>query len=265
MPLRLPLLAAAAALLAGCFQVDAVLTVRPDGSGELREAVSADGLMAVGLLQNAAALHPGDPAQRQQGAFVRSVEREVRPGGARVVVTYDVPDVTALVYEVGDAVDPGALAGELGAPPQDAEAEHGGEPYRFAFTPGQGGAPAELRVVTPAPRLDAPDADNPFLGGDAERTPLQTFETSMALFGRLAMRFAVRVDGEFVGADGGWRSGDEVLLSEVDFGTFLPHLYTLQGSVGDDAMAALAADLQGGADLPGYRAVGAGETTIRLR
>ena len=258
-------LVAVAALLAGCFQIDSVLTVRPDGSGEMRETVSADGLMAMGLLQTATELQPGQPAEGQQGLVVREVERTVLPGGARIVVTYDVPDVSELVYDPSDAVDPSALAGEMGAPSVEAEEEDASEPYRFRFTPAAGGAPAELRVVTPAPEFDAPDTDNPLLGGDGEMTPLESYETTMALFGSLAMRFAVVAEGELVDADGGWAEGDRVVLNEIAFGPLLSHLYELQGSVDEAAVLALDADLGDGVELPGFRAVAGGETTIRFR
>ena len=272
---RLPALVAAATLLAGCFQVDSVLTVRPDGSAELTETVTSGGLLGYMLHKSAREILPGDDrsATHGDGVTVRSVDVATAPGRATITTVYAVPNVSALRYDPASSVDPGAMVDEAMlvdgdvAPPSgldghepDAEVPaESAEAFRFAFEAGAGGAPARLTVTVPPPSgvpgvedIDAIDGE--FGDGD---DPL---EEMLVVLGDARVRFAVRAEG-VVDASAGWADSDTVTLADIDMGAFVTHL--LETGAGAAAFEAL--DTADGVALPGYRVAPSGAATIRFR
>ena len=275
--LRLPVLAALAALLAGCFQVDAVLTVQPDGSAELVETVSGDGMMGLALLGafGERAVGSDQSARLGEGVTVTSIARDAAPGRARLTTVYAVPDVSALRYSLQNAVDAEMLAstamtggglGALGEAELEAELEADAAPdttaFTFSFAAARGGQPAELRVVSPGLEIDTPEAPGM---GSPDQTEQDEYEMALVMAGGIQKRLAVQIDGTLEGADRGWTDGNRVTLMDVDFGPFLEFAFA-QGGFEDPALAALVADgATDGLDLPGYRSVPPGTTTIRFR
>ena len=225
MRFRLLPLVALATLLAGCFQVDSVLTVRPDGSGELTETFSADGFLGAMMMSAFAERAPGDDVSDAfgDGVTVRSVATSAVPGRAIATTVYAVADVSTLRYAPDDAFDSetmmsGILGGGLGDLGENEAYDEDGLPveddawmddddiedagpdssaYSFAFTPARGGAPAELRVTVPAQDPTQADlSDTPLGGGtDDDTTPEEERDLLLATMGTLSIRFAVQSRG----------------------------------------------------------------------
>ena len=274
MRFRLPLLLAAATLLAGCFQIDAVLTVRPDGSAELRETASANGLFGFALHQAARELAPG--ADRSDvhgdGVTVRSVETSTAPGRAVVTTVYDIADVSAFRYDLtesglmaGDG-NPLVTTGGTDAPDGDAPDGDAAAPdassFRFRVAPGADGDASRLVVTVPA-GADFPDADD-FRGlemlGLRPEGDVPSFQDMMILMGDARLRFAVRA-ASIEDADAGWHDGDTVTLTDIDLGVFLEYLV----ETGATPETLAADDPAHGVALPGYRTAPAGAATILFR
>ena len=308
-----------ALLLSGCFQVFSTLTVRPDGSAQLVERITTEGTMAMMLMAGddlmTAFDMDGDSTMAEEdevsdeealrsrfagraasfgaGVTVASVVEELAPGELTYVVTYDVPDVNALVYSFSDAADPesffsggssGEMDGEVEAieavpadggvdttgdseffdEPGDSEVEEADDdaPFRFAFTPATGGAPATLRVTVPDQPLDMEDMDLEKLTSSDD--PQQELKTAYVLVGRMEMRFDVAVEGELVSADRGWTEGNRVTLSALQMGEVLDVLRR-QEDLGDMGALFAGQDPAEGVDLPGLRFAGAGPLDIRFQ
>ena len=112
------LLLVAALALGGCFQTEAVLTVRPDGSATLVETTRAEGVAALTLLDAGmpgSDLADGERLPLGPGVRLVSATDSVAPGSATRRLVYEVSDVGGLVYRFGrgaalDGLSTGALA-----------------------------------------------------------------------------------------------------------------------------------------------------------
>ena len=126
------LLLTAALVLGGCFQTEAVLTVRPDGSATLVEATRAEGVAALGMLRQPppplgdAALAAGlETGALGPGVRLVEVRDSAAFGSATRTLVYAVDDVGALAYRFGRGA---ALDGLSGAALSAAFSPTGGSP-----------------------------------------------------------------------------------------------------------------------------------------
>lgn len=270
------LLLPALLVLSGCFQVFSTLTVRPDGSAQLVERITAEGAMAMGLmgmndLTSGTSSFETRAVSLGEGVELVSVEEEVVPGAITYVVTYNVADVNALVYSFSDAVDPDAvgesiMGGGMTEEPSMADGEdegmdmdEGEPPYRFAFTPGQ---TATLEVIVPEGGAGPGEFDTSRMGGG--ETDEENYKQALVLLGTMAMHFEVAVDGELVSADRGWAEDNTVTLSSIQMGELMTYARDeiTDGNV-DDYIARQ--DPTVDLDLPGLRTVAPGTVTVRFR
>ncbi|GAB5533943.1 MAG: hypothetical protein Rubg2KO_01920 [Rubricoccaceae bacterium] len=265
-------------VLSGCFQVFSTLTVRADGSAQLEERLTFEGMAAMAMLEGFTLMDDSTntpesgfetrAATLGEGVTLSNVERLIEPGQLTYVVTYDVPDVSALTYSFDEASNPDgiqALASNMGAD-EDMSGEEMGidsTAYTFAFEPARSGQAATLSIVVPESRISMLDEIDPGemnLSEDSSRE----FDSAMVMMGRARMQFAVVVEGEQVDADGGWTDGNRVTLTELAMSDFMTFAKT-QVEAGDFAPLLQITTEGGSIDLPGLRAVAPGTVQVRFQ
>lgn len=266
-------LAALAAVLAGCFQTDAVLTVRPDGSAQLVETTRAEGY-AGALLLRTGVVAPEDAVSHAavQGAGVRldTMLQTAEPGALTRTLVYEIDDVAALRYRLGRTEALESMSGSsiaaafspTGLPPRPPSAEEIAETtIRF----GRDGD--SLRVVVPERAIATRDVWGP---------DIETHGPGTA--GSVAIRFAVRAE----------RSGARLTVADLDVSRLFETLPPRPGAFPledptlteplDDAMAAyerqraayrgalqaLADSAVGGIDRPGLQIAPSGPHALAL-
>ena len=201
----LPVLVLAVAL-SGCFYVDSVLTVRPDGSATLRDEVTFSGMALMALAEDEetgeAPFGEDDLAERAAtlGEGVRLASFERREDG--FVAIYDVDDVRRLRYATPEVM--GDEGGETGPDGID---------LSFAFDDGD---PATLRVVVPKPEPEKPTEPADTLGVDpAEQVRMLTMMRSFFADARVTV--AVEVEGEIVETNASYVDGPSVTVFDIPF------------------------------------------------
>ena len=135
-----------AVVLSGCFHVDSLLTVRPDGSATLRDEVTLSGMALMALAEDeetGESLFGEDVLSDRAatlGEGVRLASFERREDGFSAV--YEVDDVRRLRYSTPETLgEEGERAG-----PESID-------LSFGF---DGGDPATLRVIVPKPKAEKP-------------------------------------------------------------------------------------------------------------
>lgn len=276
---RLPLLLVLPALLllSGCFQVFSTLTVRTDGSAQLVERLSFEGMAAMAMMEGFTMMDDSTKTAESgfesraetlgDGVTLSSVERIIEPGQLTYVVTYDVPDVSALAYSFEEASNPdGIQALSFGADEGDNGMEEMGTDstaYRFAFEPARNGQPATLSISVPGSRMSMLDdikQNEMNLSEDSARE----FDSAMVMMGRAQMEFTLAVDGELVSADAGWTDGNRVTLTEMTMADFMTFAKA-QVESGDYAPLLQITSESGAIELPGLRAVAPGTVTVQFQ
>ena len=200
-------------VLSGCFQIRSVLTVRADGSAQLRDEVTLSGMALMALMDEDTEDDAG-PLDRSAfedralalGEGVTLSSFEPREDGFTAV--YEVPDVEALRYS----------APEL--PSGDATAS-GDELLDVSFL-FEAGDPATLRIVVPKPEPEKP-SERDELDDEPTDPEEQTRMIRMmrALMDEARMTIAVEVDGEVVETNAAYADGPRVTVLDLDMGTLL--------------------------------------------
>ena len=204
--MRTLLALALAVVLSGCFYVDSVLTVRPDGSATLRDEVTFSGMALLALAEDEetgeAPFGEDDLAERAAtlGAGVRLASFERREDG--FVAVYDVDDVRQLQYATPEVLgDEGDGSGPEGVD------------LSFAF---DGGDPATLRVLVPKPEPDKPAEPVDTTAVDpAEQARMLTMMRSFFADARVTV--AVEVEGEIVETNAAYVDGPRVTVFDLPF------------------------------------------------
>lgn len=228
--------------LAGCFQVDQVVTLSPDGSGTLEETFMISRRIAESMASLTAGMdgQPAGPegvgaAPKQQQSFFKDDEIKKRAEGFGKGVTYvkmerlankDFEGYRALYSFKNinmlrlDQKSPGMSSRneqEGGAAPKGTE---------FVFTPGK----TAMLVVkqhagtTPAPAGNAVAVTAK--GAPAETAPVKESspeELAMVrqMFAGLRFSTTLVIKGKVVDSNATYRSGSTITLAEVDFGKIL--------------------------------------------
>jgi hypothetical protein len=238
--LRSLLIAAACTLFAGCFQIERVVNVKPDGSGTITETVIipkaiiaqmkamtdsfGKGLGADGAQPTTPAKSPGEPDEAKlkeqaskmgEGVTFVSAKKAATASGEGFTAIFAFTDISKVKLDQNpsDAVPspgPGVQVNPK-APP---------EIITFQFTKAK---PSQLIVNMPAfkPGKDAekkeakPKADE-FPGGE---------EMAMAMmkemFKDMRMTLAIEVNGKIVKTDADNVAGNRVTLMDMDFNKLL--------------------------------------------
>lgn len=269
-------------LLSGCFQVFSTLTVRPDGSAQLVERMTFEGMAAVAMAQGLSFdsdstdtdedMHGFEAraATLGEGVTFQSVEKRVEPGQLTYVVTYDVADVATLQYAFSDTANPDGLENLLSFDESDemTEMPDEGSLYRFGFEAASGDQPATLSIVIPdsasTPMLDEMNPEEMTNQLARSENFVKEYEGAMIMMGRARIQFNVAVDGELVSTDGGWADDNRVLLSEMTMSEFLPFARE-QAEAGTLASLATLRDTGAPIDVPGLRALPPGTVTVRFQ
>jgi hypothetical protein len=195
----------------GC-EVNRVLTVKRDGSGQITEHFMASrdtfmsekppekGKMSLGLPKPTAESLAQSATKLGDGVKVK----EFKPLETKEMIGYDA------VYEFADINKIHADVflmqegmGGPGGPPAPGEASR-----NFKFTPG---AVGELLVPIKAVQQAKGESPAPGKGGDPQQQA--AFFEAMK---HLKLRMAVRVEGKIVETNSHFHQGDEVVLSEIN-------------------------------------------------
>ncbi|PAP78132.1 hypothetical protein [Rubrivirga marina] len=196
-----------AVVLSGCFHIDSLLTVRPDGSATLRDEVTLSGMALMALMETEDDEgSPFDEAAMEAraealGEGVRVASFEPREDGYTVV--FDVDDVRQLRYAT-----PEALGENEGEGPD-------GVDLSFGFDEGD---PSTLRVLVPKPE---PDDDKVEASDAAPEVDPQEQARMLAMmrsfFADARMTVAVEVEGAIEETNASYVDGSRVTLFDLPF------------------------------------------------
>ncbi|HKZ17817.1 MAG TPA: hypothetical protein VJ161_10200 [Geobacteraceae bacterium] len=227
-------------LLAGCFQVETVVRVNPDGSGTVEERM----LFSKKILAQFEAMMQGfagegnakpqtmelfDPnklkAQAEsmgEGVIYISGEKVVTDKYSGYKATYAFTDINKLRLSRQNGGSAGEAAG--GAKPPAV-------PILFNFTKG---SPATLTIEMPKEATAATATDTPAAAPSADTAKMSEEEAKKLteLFHGLKFLLAIEVNGNIIETNAGHRDGNRLTLADFDlekFGNALPQLEKLSG------------------------------------
>ncbi len=202
--------------LAGCFTLASTITVRPDGSGTIRDSVAVSGIGALAFQ---------DPEDDKDGGLVDKARLQARAAALGEGVTlmgmeetesgyvalYAFPDVRALRYAA-----PNLPLGE-----DDNAKTIADEAFDLSFD-FEEGDPATLRITVPDNEAPASD-DGPAAEPTAqEREQAQRgIEMLRALLGDAHVRLALVLDGDVVETDAAVIDGSTLTFVDIVFDELL--------------------------------------------
>ncbi len=196
--------------LAGCFTIASTITVRPDGSGVIRDSVSVRGLGALAM----------EGEDKADGELVAKAQLQARAAALGDGVTllgmeatetgyvafYSFPDIEALQYVAPDI----SLGDDDDAKTVTDEALT----LSFDFEPGD---TATLRITVPDEAQEAtgtPGVEQT----DAERAEAaQGIRLMRALLGDAQIRVAVVVEGDVIETDAAFADGPAITVVDLVF------------------------------------------------
>jgi hypothetical protein len=198
--------------LTGCFQVERVVKLKPDGSGTIEETV----MIPKAALEKLQELAPGKPADvfdeaklkqaaGQMGDDVTfvSAKKISSDAGEGFTATYAFTDINKLKIDQ----NPGDAIGGAGGAPQNAKKD----PIVFHFTKGQ---PAELSVSMPAPQFKPKK--------DASEAPDEAaLQMMQQMLKDLKIVMALEVEGTISETNAEYHQGSRVTFMDVDFNKVL--------------------------------------------
>lgn len=234
-------------LTSGCIEMHLLLSLKPDGSGTIRETVLMSSQVIGPMREMAAAMQAeaeqngttppppsSDPLGEEQirkgaerfGAGVQYVSHEMIDDGEKqgYRAVYSFSDINA----VRTSQNPTSAIPEFPGDNGEGETEGQGddETVSFAFTPG---SPATL-VITPAglnedkdqtiKESTAPEGDAEFQA-EAQEMAEQNKEEMKQLFRGMRVSIAVQLEGEIVRSNASFREGNTVTVIDVDFDALL--------------------------------------------
>ncbi len=220
-------------MLAGCFDVETVVRVRPDGSGVVEERM----LMGGELIAMAKQMQAMSGEQGQTNTLYKREELEERAtamgSGVSLVsveplvdeeregykAVFAFPDVNKLKLNQnpGDKAPSGAGMQSQGAQKQE-------EPITFTFKPGP---TPELVVhspgVKPGEGGGKPSSGSAGKGASAQDEAAAQMAMAMMkeMFKDLRISMAVEVEGRIIETNATFQEGSRVTLMEMDFGKLL--------------------------------------------
>jgi len=238
--LRALILAAALVVATGCMQIDNTLTVRPDGSGTIKERVVMSSQMSM-MVESMAAMDSSADASAPMFSEEDIRERDAYPGTELESVTMiddlsgtgyesvyafaDVRDVTFRPASPEDVMPENASSGRT----VDIDASGPGmlQAFGMTFTPG---APAELVVQIPQDATEDATPEDKDMNGSVENRAMANRDTEAdfsdpqqmrmlrMMFRDARFRVALNVDGEIVETNARHHDGSTVTLFDLNFG-----------------------------------------------
>jgi hypothetical protein len=236
--LRIVALCCVISLVAGCFQVETRVSVKPDGSGVVEERMLISDKVAQQIDEMAKAfagpegktepfsLHDRKKLvarAREMGEGVALVSsREVHEAGyTGYVAVYSFRDITRVRLS-SDGAKKMAESGEK-------DAARGEKPILFRFTPGK---TARLVVIPPGEEMKAKPAvkeaaEKSDEEGKPKPTPEQEKEAREMLKG-MRFSFVIEVKGHVVESNATHREGNRITLFDFDFDKMGANMESLQ-------------------------------------
>ncbi len=234
-------------LTSGCIEMHLLLSLKPDGSGTIRETVLMNSQVIGPMREMAAAMQAeaeqngttppppsSDPLGEEQirngaerfGSGVQYVSHELIDDGEKqgYRAVYSFSDINAVRTSQNPTSAIPEFPGDDGS--GTLEGEEDDETVTFAFTPG---APARL-VITPAglnddkdevtedPAIPEGDAD---FQAEAQEMAEQNKEEMKQLFRGMRVSIAVQFEGDIVRTNANFREGNTVTVIDVDFDALL--------------------------------------------
>jgi hypothetical protein len=215
--LRLLLLALLALILVGCMEVETLVKVNPDGSGQVEErflmgsqlSAMAAGLGSTG--EGSSAFNKRELSQRAsemgKGVELASAEAIQEGGRQGYLAVFAFDDINELRINQ----NPSDKAAAPGMEQQTVE-----EFITFQFTPGD---PAELKIISPEPEFTPEEdaADKGGMGGMGDADPAM-LGMMKEMFKDMRIAMAIEVNGEIQKTNAAYQQGNRLTLMELDFG-----------------------------------------------
>jgi len=265
--IAIALMMLAASLLSGCFQVERVLTVKPDGSGVLEETFMMSKKTLA--MMNEAFGDKKNGKEHDTGLFK---EEQLKSAAARMgegvsymrgekYATDDFEGYKAY-YSVKDV---NKLMIDSGPPKTDGkpEAVDPSKASRFVFIPGD---TATLMIKSPKAKVPTKAEEKAEAAKPTTKAPetkpavepqklpsQQDMEMMKQMFDGMRVAFSVKVEGQIVETNATHRLDDTVVLADIDFGKLLnmaPEELAKLNSIKEGDMTAAMAALK---HLPGVK------------
>ncbi|PEN13107.1 hypothetical protein CRI94_10675 [Longibacter salinarum] len=223
---RLLLLLLAFAVTTGCMKLESTMTLRPDGSGEIRERVVVSAQMAA-MMES---MEQMDSSSTSSGSMFS--EEEVResnayPGAELKSVTmiddmngkgYESVYTFSDIREVTFQRDPNKIMSGKTDKKPDNNLSGMMDEMDIEFTPG---APAKLTIRMPQDDKESGDAEEDMPADtDADTTAMDPQEMRMLqmMLRDAAFKMAIKIDGEIVETNASHVSDGEVTIMDMNFG-----------------------------------------------
>jgi hypothetical protein len=225
--------------LAGCFQIDQVVTVSPDGSGTLEETFMisrkiAESMAALtgGMSEQQGAAGNDKPGIKEQSFFKDDEIKKRAEGygpGVQLVrmerlankqfegykAVYSFTDINKLRLDQGNAGMPKQMGQGSEAAPNGTE---------FIFSPGK-----TAKLVVKQQKTNAAAGDGaPETAPPARETSAEELAMMRQMFDGLRISTTLVIKGKVIDSNATHRTGSTIILTDVDFGKILdkPELLT---------------------------------------
>lgn len=208
--------------LAGCLQIDAVVKVKPDGSGTIEQKMMLGGEV-VAQMKSMAQAFGGDKnvkgSEIYDEAKLKAQAAEMGEGvtfvsGKKATETDGSEGYTAIyaftdISKVKLKTSPSSFGAPGGMSMKTSSKE---PPVTFQFTKGK---PAELTIITPRPKPDAAKKK------DAGPSPEDAAQDAMLpmmqqMMKGMRMNVAIEVAGKITETNAQWREGSRVTMMDVE-------------------------------------------------
>jgi hypothetical protein len=218
--------------LSGCFQVDQVVTVSPDGSGTLEETFMisrriADSMAAIAGGMGGQQESPGDDKSgKKEQSFFKYEDIAKRAGGFGADVhfvkmqrianeqfegykaVYSFTDISKLRLDQGYGGMPKQMGQGSATAPKGTE---------FIFTPGK-----TARLVVRQSKMSAAAGDGaPETTSPARESSSEELAMLLQMFDGLRVSTTLVINGKIINSNATHRTDSTIILADVDFGKIL--------------------------------------------
>lgn len=224
----------AALLLSGCFDVETLVKVKPDGSGTVEQTVLLSKELVIQMKEMQAQFKDAAGAGGATGAntkdepfsLLNEAELKKQSTGMGEGVTFQ--SARKVSTQTGDGFkaifafkdinqlkldqNPASAAPKMGPMTTQPNKQ---EFVGFQLKPGK---PAELTVTMPPQKLDQEKGEKEATPGGDERPDPTMLAMMQQMLKGMRMVLAVEVEGAIASTDATYRDGSKVTLMEIDFG-----------------------------------------------
>lgn len=196
--------------LAGCFTIASTITVRPDGTGTLRDVVEVSGVGALALEEE-----DGGKDGLIDKARLRARAAALGEGVTLVGVEESETGYTA-IYSFSDVRTLRYGTPDLPLSEDDGDKTVADDAFDLLFD-FESGDPATLRITVPdegGPTDDAPDKE---MTAEEQAEAARALEFMRALLGEARMSVEVVLDGDVVETDAAFAEGSTITLVDFSF------------------------------------------------